>query len=150
MFVFYFAILSAITPPVCAAVYVASAIAQSNWLKTGFIAVRLGLAGFIVPYMFYYAPTLLLQGRVTDIIQNCVTAFFGVIALSAGVMGFFKRRLSRFEQFLMIVCGGMFIDPGTYTDIAGFLILGYMYLYQRFGFSIWGWVRGVKPEVQKE
>jgi len=136
MFVFYFAILSAITPPVCPAVYVASAIAKSNWLPTAWIAVRLGLAGFIVPFMFYYAPSLLLEGTVLDILLNSVSAFVGIVALSAGVMGFFRRQLSLPEQLIMTVCGFLLIDPNLYTDIAAFIILSYMYLNQRFGFSI--------------
>jgi TRAP transporter 4TM/12TM fusion protein len=136
MFVFYFAILSAITPPVCPAVYVASAIAKSNWLPTAWIAVRLGLAGFIVPFMFYYAPSLLLQGTVLDIVLNGVSAFIGIVALSAGVMGFFRRQLSLLEQLVMIVCGFLLIDPNLYTDTAAFIIMSYMYLNQRFGFSI--------------
>jgi TRAP transporter 4TM/12TM fusion protein len=140
MFAFYFAIISAITPPVCAAVFVAAAIAQSNWVKTAFIACRLGLAGFVIPYMFYYSPTLLLQGTVPDIIQNSVTAFLGVIALSSGIIGFLRRPLSWFESVLMIIAGAMFIDPGTLTDIMGALIFGYMYFSQRFNFSIKNWI----------
>ena len=136
MFVFYFAIISAITPPVCAAVYVASAIAKSDWLKTGFLACKLGLAGFIVPYMFYYAPTLLLQGDLLHIIQNCGTAFFGVLCLSASTIGFLKRPLSMLERIVLFIAGLLFIDPGLYTDIMGAVILSYMYFSQRFGFSI--------------
>ncbi len=148
MFIFYFAILSAITPPVCAAVYVASAIARSNWLKTGFLAVQLGLAGFIVPYMFYYAPTLLLQGDLVHIIQNCGTAFFGVLCLSAATIGFLRRPLSWIERVIIFIGGAMFIDPGLLTDIIGAIILSYMYFSQRFGFSLRSWMG--KPKLAKD
>jgi TRAP-type uncharacterized transport system fused permease subunit len=141
MFVFYFAIISAITPPVCPAVYVAAAIAKADWLKTGFLACKLGLAGFIVPYMFCYAPALLLQGDIQHIVQNSVTAFFGVFCLSAATIGFLKRPLSILEQVIMFIGGLMFIDPGTFTDIIGAIILSYFYFSQRFGFSILAWVR---------
>ncbi len=141
MFAFYFAIISAITPPVCAAVFVASAIAQSNWVKTAFIACRLGLAGFLIPFMFYYAPTLLLQGEVSHIIQNSITAAFGIIALSAGIMGFLRKPLSWLERFFIIIAGLMFVDPGTLTDIAAALIFGYMYFSQRFNFSLKSWIK---------
>ncbi len=147
MFVFYFAIISAITPPVCPAVYVSSAIAKSHWLPSAFLAVRLGLAGFIVPYIFYFAPTLLLQGDLLHIIQNCATAFFGVLALAAGVMGFLKKPLNPLERIIMIACGLMLIDPGLYTDIVAAVILIYMYFSQRLGFSLFGWVRRSKSEV---
>ncbi len=144
MFVFYFAILSAITPPVCPAVYVASAIAKSNWLPTAWIACRLGLAGFIVPFMFYYSPSLLLRGSLMDILWNSITAFIGVVSLSAGVMGFFRRQLSLFEQLIMIVCGYLLIDPNFYTDIGAFIVLVYMYCAQKWGFSLIGWVKRVR------
>jgi len=131
LFIFYFAIIAAITPPVCAAVYVASAIAGSSWWKTGWIAVRLGLSGFIIPYMFFYAPTLLLFGDPVYIVINSITAAFGVIALSAGVMGFFLKPTSWIERLLLIASAFLLINPGFLTDILGLLILGSIYLYQR-------------------
>jgi len=131
LFIFYFAIISAITPPVCAAVYVAAAIAQSNWWKTGWIATRLGLSGFIVPYMFFYAPTLLLFGNPMDIIINSVSAAFGVIALSAAAMGFFLKPLSWIERIGLFAAAFLLIDPGFVTDVVGWLILGSIYIIQR-------------------
>ncbi len=131
LFIFYFAIISAITPPVCAAVYVASAIAHSNWWKTGWIATRLGLSGFIIPYIFFYAPTLLMYGDPIYIIINCATAVFGVISLSAGVMGFLRRPLSWIEHILLIGAGLMLVDPHFLTDVIGLAIFGAVYLNQR-------------------
>jgi TRAP transporter 4TM/12TM fusion protein len=145
MFVFYFAVISAITPPVCAAVYVASAIAKSNWLKTGILACKLGLAGFVVPYMFYYAPSLLLQGDLLRIIQNCGTAFLGVFCISSATIGFLRRPLSWFERFFLTIGGILFIDPGSVTDMLGGIILGYMYFNQRFGLSL----MGIKKKASK-
>lgn len=147
MFVFYFAILSAITPPVSPAVFVAAAIAKSHWLKTAFLAVKLGLAGFIVPYLFYFAPTLLLQGELKYIILNCVTAFFGIFSLNAGVIGFLKRPLSWLERLFMVACGLMLMHPNIYIDLVAFVIIGYMYLSQRFGLSTKG-LLGLKHEVK--
>jgi TRAP transporter 4TM/12TM fusion protein len=131
MFIFYFAIISAITPPVCSAVYVASAIAQSNWWRTGWIATRLGLSGFIVPYMFFYAPTLLLFGDPLMILMNSVSAAFGVIALSAAAMGFLLKPLSWIERLCLLAAAFLLIDPSFLTDLAGWLILGSMYIMQR-------------------
>jgi TRAP transporter 4TM/12TM fusion protein len=147
MFVFYYAILSAITPPVCSAVYVAAALAGSNWLKTGFLACQLGLAGFIVPFAFFFAPALLLKGDVIDIIQNSVTAYLGVFCLSAATIGFLRRSLSWPERLILSIGGFMFIDPGTITDIVGGIILSYMYFSQFFGFSLGGWMKGQKSEA---
>ena len=149
MFIFYFAILSAITPPVCAAVYVASALAQSNWLKTGVLAVKLGLAGFIVPYLFYYAPALLLQGSWVEILEYSLTAFLGIIFLSAGIMGFLRRPLSKLERGIMIVCGLMLVGINLYAEIIAAIVVGYMYFNQRWGFSVWGRAKKAKVELEE-
>jgi len=122
LFVFYFAIISAITPPVCAAVYVAAAIARSDWLKTGLIAVRLGLSAFIVPYMFVYAPALLWHGSWIETVWTAVSACFGVIALSAGAMGFLRRPATWPERAALIVAALLLIKPGIYTDLLGLAI----------------------------
>jgi TRAP transporter 4TM/12TM fusion protein len=131
LFIFYFAIISAITPPVCAAVYVASAIAKSNWLKTGWISCRLGLAGFVVPYMFFYSPTLLFFGEPMYIIINSITAAIGVSVMAAGVMGFLLRPLTWIERILLLSSGLMLIDPGFITDAIGLIIVGFIYLNQK-------------------
>ena len=122
LFVFYFAIISAITPPVCAAVYVAAAIARADWLRTGFIAVRLGLSAFIVPYMFVFAPALLWHGAWIETVWAAISACLGVIALSAGVMGFLRRPATWPERAALIVAALLLIKPGIYTDLLGLAI----------------------------
>jgi TRAP-type uncharacterized transport system fused permease subunit len=124
-------------------VFVASAIAKSDWLKTGFIATRLGLSGFLIPYMFYFTPSLLLEGDMFHIIQNSVTAALGIIALSAAVMGFLKKPLSLLERIFAIIAGLLFIDPGTLTDILGGIILCYLYFKGRFELSLLKWMRNL-------
>jgi TRAP transporter 4TM/12TM fusion protein len=131
LFVFYFAIISAITPPVCAAVYVAAAIARANWVTTGFIATRLGLAGFIVPYMFVYAPALLLEGPWSEVAWAVVTACVGVVALAAGAMGFLLRSASWLERVALVAAALLLIKPGVYTDAAGAVLLAAVVVLQR-------------------
>ncbi|MBI4589588.1 MAG: TRAP transporter fused permease subunit [Candidatus Rokubacteria bacterium] len=131
LFVFYFAIISAITPPVCAAVYVAAAIARANWVRTGLIATRLGLAGFIVPYMFVYAPALLWRGLWLEIAWASVTACVGVIALAAGSMGFFARPANWLERLALIGAALLLIKPGVYTDMVGLVVLAAVWASQR-------------------
>lgn len=149
MFVFYFAILSVITPPVCAAVFVAAAIAQANWLKAGSFAVRLGLAGFIVPYLFYFAPAILLKGTIPEIIEYSITAFIGLVFLSAGIMGFLRRPLSILERGILILCGLASVGVNMYLEILALLIGGYMYFSQRWGSSLWKRTKQAKVEVEK-
>ena len=85
MFAFYFAILSAITPPVALAVFAAAGLAKSDLWATGWAAVRIGAAGFIVPFMFVYEPALLMRAT-SDIVTSSVTAIVGVACLAAGLM----------------------------------------------------------------
>jgi TRAP transporter 4TM/12TM fusion protein len=131
LFVFYFAIISAITPPVCAAVYVAAAIARADWVRTGLIATRLGLAGFIAPYMFVYAPALLLEGPPLEIAWAALTACLGVIALAAGAMGFFHRPAGALERLALVAAALLLIKPGLPTDLAGLALLGAVLARQR-------------------
>lgn len=123
LFVFYFAIISAITPPVCAAVFVASGIAQSDWFKSALISTRLGLVAFIIPFMFVYSPALLLEGPVLTMVFAITSASVGVVALAGGVMGQFIQRNTVVETLLLIGCALMLIKPGVSTDAAGAIIL---------------------------
>ena len=76
LFVFYFSSIGAITPPVCAAVFLASGIAESNWLKTRALSVLLAIPAFVVPFTFAYTPALLLDGTLLDIIVSSATVSF--------------------------------------------------------------------------
>ena len=78
MFAFYFAILSAITPPVALAVFAAAGLAKSDLWATGLAAVQIAGTSFIVPFMFVYAPELLMIGDWPTIVSSCMTAIVGV------------------------------------------------------------------------
>ena len=104
MFIFYFAIISFITPPVAISAYAAAGIAQTNAMKTGFQSLKLGLAGFIVPFLFLYSPSLLLQGGVWHIVLNSVTALLGIAALAGGLIGWFFMDLSIWLRGVFLAC----------------------------------------------
>jgi len=131
LFTFYFSCLGAITPPVCAAVYVTSSLAQSDWWRSGWLAVRLGLAGFIVPYMFIYSPSLLLNGSLVDILTAAVPAFLGVFFLATFAVGYFAGAIGWLRRILMAVAGVMLIQPGLETDLIGIALGVLVYLSQR-------------------
>lgn len=84
-FVFYYAVLSAITPPVALAGYAATAIAGTDPLKTAITPFNFGLAIFIVPFMFFYSPALLMDGRWFEIFRVAITAGVGIYLLAAAV-----------------------------------------------------------------
>lgn len=131
LFVFYFAIISSITPPVAPGIYVASAIGKANVWIAGYDAVRLASAGFIVPYMFVYGPELLLIGNPLSIIWACVTAFIGTICLAAGAMGYFLKRTHWLERMTLISAALLLIKPGIKTDLVGFGLLGIVVMTQK-------------------
>ncbi|MEW9501510.1 TRAP transporter permease [Jeotgalibacillus marinus] len=131
MFVFYFAALSAITPPVALAAFAAAGIARSEPMKTGLTAVRLGLAAYIVPYLFVYGETLLLVGGATQIILSVITAIIGIIGIACAVEGWLLRHAYWYERIILFLGSMLMVVSGIYTDIAGVIILTLIYLLQR-------------------
>lgn len=131
MFAFYYAIISAITPPVALAVYAGAGLAGSNMWKTGFAAVRIGAPGFIIPFMFAYAPSLLLIGPPLTIFLSLISATIGVVMLAGGMIGWFIRETNFMERFFLAAGAILLIKPGFYTDIIGLILLGITILSQK-------------------
>ncbi len=119
MFVFYFAILSAITPPVALAAYAAAGIAGGSPMKIGRTAVGLGLSTFFVPFIFVYNPELLGIGSIFDILLASGTAVLGVSMISAATIGYLLRPLLFLERILLMGGGLTLIIPGLLTDLVG-------------------------------
>ena len=119
MFAFYFAILSAITPPVALAVYAAAGLAKSDLWITGWAAMRIAATSFIVPFMFVYEPALLAIGPWSTIVWACMTATAGVIIFAAGLHGYFLTASSYWQSAVLVVAGLLLIDPGILTSAIG-------------------------------
>ncbi|WP_296579545.1 TRAP transporter permease [Phreatobacter sp.] len=119
MFIFYFAVVSAITPPIALASFAAAAIAKADPWKTAFISVKMGLAVFIVPFMFFYSPLLLGQGTLLQILPVLATALVGVILLACATEGWFGRPIGWPLRAPLFVAAIMLIVPETITDIVG-------------------------------
>ena len=130
LFIFYFGIISAITPPIMLAVFTASGIAESNPWRTGFTAVSLAAAGFLVPYLFVYGPELLLIGAPIDIVTSVGTALVGVVALSAGTQGYLYAPTHALERVALVAGAVVLIAPGTMTDLVGFGLIAAVLLRQ--------------------
>ncbi len=131
LFVFYFAIISAITPPVAMAVYAAAGIGGSNLWQTGLAAVRLGATGFIVPFMFVYGPSLLFIGDWFTVVTTLISAAVGVTALAAGLHGYLQRPLYWWERGVLVAGALLLIKPGLRTDLVGVLLLAGVLAAQR-------------------
>lgn len=130
MFAFYFAILSAITPPVALAVFAAASLAKADLWEAGWAAVRIGAAGFIVPFMFVFEPSLLMIGAWHEILHSFITATIGTICLAGGLFGYFFRIAHLWERALLIAAALLLIKPGILTDIAGLALLAVVLLNQ--------------------
>ena len=119
MFVFYFAILSAITPPVAIAVYAACGISRATVWDTSVSAVKLGLTGYIIPFMFVFGPSLLLIGTWDKILTTAITAIIGVTFLSAGLSGYLVSPARFLNRLVFVAAALTLIKPGLVTDAAG-------------------------------
>ncbi|MDR3758032.1 MULTISPECIES: TRAP transporter permease [Enterocloster] len=124
LFIFYFGIISNVTPPVALAAYAAAGVARCNPTRTGVFAFKLSLSGFILPFMFVYNPVLLMQGGALEIIQSLITALLGIYSLSAALEKFvFKWNINRAERLVLLASALLLIIPGTITDLIGFAVL---------------------------
>jgi TRAP transporter 4TM/12TM fusion protein len=134
LFILYYAVLSAITPPVCAAIYVACGISQGDWLKTAFYSMKIGLSVFIIPFIFVTNPVLLMQGDPISIIQSVITALAGVTILAIGTMGIMVIKTNIFERILAFIAAFTLMIPGLTTDLIGlgvFILLSILH-WQRY------------------
>ena len=124
LFLVYYAVLSAITPPVAIAAYVASSIADASPMAIGWQAVRLASIIFIIPFIFVYEPALLLKGDWRQILLTATTAFFGVYFFALGVEGWYKGALARWHRVLLLGAGFFSLYPGWLFNIAGIILGG--------------------------
>ena len=131
MFIFYFAVISAITPPVALASFAAAGMAQADPWKTSWMALKMGLATFIVPFMFYFSPILLWKGSLIDIVQAAVTGSIGVWMLAGATEGWFGGRLALPLRVLLFGAALCLMHPGTITDLIGVGIGAPLYAWQR-------------------
>ena len=122
MFAFYFAILSAITPPVALAVFAASGLAKSNLWTTGWAAVKIGAAGFVVPFMFVYEPALLMIGDWPTIVWRFVVSCIGIALLAAGLHGYLLKAMPMWQRVLAVAAAFMLVVPHLLADLAGFVL----------------------------
>jgi len=139
LFIFYFGMMSMVTPPVALAGYASASIAQAPMMKTSFAAFRFSLVGFTLPFMFVYRPALCLMSPVggeltaAAVLHAVVAATIGILALATGLAGYFRRSLGLLERGGMFVSAGLLLAPiskigetdvGLALDVAGaFLFL---------------------------
>lgn len=128
LFIFYYGMMSMITPPVALAAYAAATISGADAMRIGYEAMRLGWVAFIIPFAFVISPTLILQGDLLGILIDCSTAFIGVYVVSVGMVGYFMKPLSPIMRMIILIAGFAAILPhaaltyGGYMNLVGVLL----------------------------
>ena len=123
MFVLYFGIAADLSPPVALAAYAGAGIAGDDPMKTGFTAVKLALAGFLVPYIYVYNPMLVLVGfKPIPFTIAIITAILGVFLLGMGSIGFYRVKLALWQRLICFAGALGLLIPGIQSDIIGLAI----------------------------
>ncbi|MBN2569231.1 MAG: TRAP transporter permease [Deltaproteobacteria bacterium] len=123
MFIFYFAILSMVTPPIALCAYAAAGISGSGIMRTGVQALVLSLAGFMIPYVFVFNKALLMQGSVFEVLKVSISCAFGVWALAGVVVGYFFGSLNYLVRLILLAAAVALVSPQLLTDAIGFLMI---------------------------
>lgn len=151
-FVFYYSCLSTVSPPIALAAYVAAGIANANTDKVGWMAFRLALAGFIVPFFFIYQPGMLLMGpdaagnlvlngaKFMGIAESVVFGLIGIWFLAVSVEGYFMIRFPWWVRPIFFVGAIFLIMPGLVTDAIGLALaaigVGIVLLLKKRGYGM--------------
>ncbi|MCC8190039.1 MAG: TRAP transporter permease [Planctomycetes bacterium] len=126
LFIMYFGILADLTPPVALVAYAAAGIAKASPNQTGFMAVKLASAGFLIPYIFCYNPGLLLINTTpAQTVFFAITAVTGIFALSFACVGYWRGNLVWWQRIALIVSSVLLMSPDGFTDVAGFLLMAF-------------------------
>ncbi len=140
-FVFYYGVLSFLTPPVCLACYAAASLAGTKMLDTAFQAMKLAIVAYLVPFIFAYKPALLLQGSIVELIEAIFFAIIGVYILARGLEGYLFRPLGFINRIVLIIGGIITMVPGYAFDLIGVLI--------SFPIMIYEWKKSRQPSLEE-
>lgn len=132
MFVLYFGAYSFITPPVCMAVYAAAAIAKAPLLKTAWQAMKLAIAGYIVPFIFIYKPAMVFMGSPLDVVLAIIDAVLAVFCLAVAAEGYLRKELAIYERILYLITALAFFLPGWSSRIVGLVLLSLLFAFNYY------------------
>ena len=131
MFAFYFGLVSAITPPVALASFAAAGIAGSNPMQTGFHSFRLGIAKYILPFVFIFSPGILFVGEWHTIVISILATFAGIYALTVTTEGWMIEAAGWPIRLAALASAALLFHPGLLTNIIGLALLVLVYFYHR-------------------
>jgi TRAP transporter 4TM/12TM fusion protein len=147
LFLFYFGMLSLITPPDCLATYTAAAIAHADFWKAGWTGMRLGIAAYVVPFVFVLQPALILKGSLNEIALSIVTASLGVILLSVACAGYLFRLIGPIQRVLFIAAAAGLLIPIVYTGKHATLTWASNSIGLVLGIALVVWERLARPDA---
>jgi TRAP-type uncharacterized transport system fused permease subunit len=130
-FVFYGALLSALTPPVCTAVYTAAVITRTDWWPIAVESMKLAIMKFAMPFYFIFRPEILLQGSTLDICRVLVAGVTASILFSVATGGYYRRPVPLPLRLVLAAVALGTIDPGWATDILAVCVLAALWLWHR-------------------
>ena len=131
LFVFFYGCVSTITPPVALASYVAAGIAKADINKVGWTAFAYGITSYILPFMFFYGPGLLMNGPVLEIVLVFVSGAIGVFCIAAAVVGYARAPLSVILRFIAATAGIALLYQGLMTDLFGLALVALIWIAAR-------------------
>jgi TRAP transporter 4TM/12TM fusion protein len=131
MFIFYCALLSALTPPVCTAVFTAATIAEAHWLKVAGVSIRLAIMKYIIPFFFVYRPSILLMGRWYNIIGTIIVSWMSATMFAIGSVGFYRQPINPVLRLLILAVALTLILQGLVTDLIGVICMSALFIWQR-------------------
>ena len=123
MFIFMFACVGALTPPVAITAYTAAAIAKADPNKTGFTAFRMGLVAYIIPFIFLLNPAILMVGTGVEVALAAVTSIVGVFCLTGAIEGYMFKYWSKVTRAMLAVAALCTMIPGNVTDLIGIALI---------------------------
>jgi TRAP-type uncharacterized transport system fused permease subunit len=131
LFVFYYAVLSDLTPPDAITAFAAANLAGSGMMSTGVEAFRLGLVGFLVPFAFVFQPALLLQGTLPEVIMATATTCLGVACLAAFLIGHIWSPLNWLQRGLFFIAAFSLVFPTIGMEVLGVLLATALFVWAK-------------------
>ncbi|OAS89011.1 MULTISPECIES: TRAP transporter permease [Metabacillus] len=147
LFVFYFGIIADITPPVALAAFAAAGVSGGEPIRTGIESSKLAIAAFIIPYIFVLSPELLMIDTTwLEVIWVVFTAMVGMIAIGAGVIGYWMRGMHWLERIIAVIVGLLLIYPESISDITGIIMFVVLLTLQ----YVWKRNNNSKPKISAQ
>lgn len=131
LFVFFYGCVSTITPPVALASYVAAGIAKADISKVSWTAFSYGITCYILPFMFFFGPALLMSGTAVEIVLAFLSGILGALCIASAVTGYLRSNLVVWQRLTIAAAGIALLHQGLTTDAVGAALLALVWMINR-------------------